>query len=119
MTKHYILYYQPPRIFPYEKYTHMDFSGQEVIMILNRSNVRQQSQRQSPLQLLGDPHKDQAAYLLQMLGVGGLSPAPCMLIGRLVQTLRPLTLGLLVVSFTLLAWSILSPTLPQDSLSST
>ena len=45
------------------------------------SNGRQQSQRQPPLQLLGDPHEDQAEYLLQtcVLGWGEGRYNPCML----------------------------------------
>ena len=52
------------------------------------SNGRQQSQRQPLLQLLGDPHEDQAAHLLQMRR--GSSSRSCMFPGWFPRLCEPL-----------------------------
>jgi hypothetical protein len=70
--------------------------------------------------LLGIPHEEPAAHLLQMCRGPCSSPPPsCSLVGgsvsvslhepRLVDSV-----GLLVMCFTSPAHSVLSPTLPQD-----
>lgn len=80
---------------------------------------RQQSQRE----LLGDPHKDQAAHPYKC-GGRGLGSASICLVGGLVSVSSHSgpsvvdTVGLLVVSLTPPAHSLLSPSLPQDSPSS-
>ena len=85
------------------------------------SNGRQQSQKQPQLQLLGDHIKTKLHIGYKC--VEDLGPA--MFFGLWFSSSEPRdsrlinTVGLLSVSLMSLASSILSPTLPQDSLSST
>ena len=72
--------------------------------------------------LIGDPHEHQAAHLLQMYK--GLGPGPASSLVGDSFSVSPLQLtlvdcvDLLVVSLIPLAYSLPTPTLPQDFLSS-
>jgi hypothetical protein len=86
------------------------------------SSNREQSQRQPPLQLLGDPHEDQGEHLLCMCR--GPRSSPCMFFGWWFNLCEPLwarlvdSVGLIVMSLTPPAHSILSSTLPKAFLNS-